>query len=291
LLCEDTFFETIAWGPDQRGEAVEKNSIEHITMKRNLKIFWLLSIFSIKTTLQRRAGVISFFLGKILRFVFFFMFIYFLVSRSKLLAGYSLSQTLVFFLTFNFIDTMAQLLFREVYRFRPMVISGEFDSILIKPFHPFLKILIGGIDIIDFITIIPYFLLLIYFIAKIPHLNFFNIILYMGFVINGLCIATSFHILVLAVAIFTAEIDHALMIYRDLTRMLALPIDIYKEPIRSFLMFVVPVGIMIALPVKVLFGLLSINVLLLSGMISLLFIIFSLWLWSLALKKYQSVGS
>lgn len=260
-------------------------------MIRNLKIFWLFSINSIKTMLSHRVGVISFLAGKIIRFLVYFLFLYYLVSKTRLLAGYNLAQTAVFFLTFNFIDSLSQLFFREVYRFRPLVVTGELDGVLLKPYHPFLRVLIGGVDILDAILIFPYLALLIFFIGQLGNINFYHQIIYLGLIINALIIATGFHIVVLSLAILTTEVDHAIMIYRDFTRMAALPVDIYKEPIRSFLTFVVPVGVMMTVPVKALFGLLSWRVLILSIFISFVFIIFSLQLWDKALKRYQSVGS
>lgn len=260
-------------------------------MIRNLKIFWLFSTFSAKTAFQHRVGVISFLSGKIIRLFFSLLFILFLVSRTRLFAGYSLNQTLIFFLTFNLIDGVAQLFFREVYRFRPLVITGELDGVLLKPYHPFLRVLVGGMDILDAITIIPFLALLIYFILQIPQLTIQNILLYSGLLINGIFLAAGFHIIILSIGILTTEVDNITLIYRDFTKMLSLPIDMYKEPLRTFLMFVIPVGIMIAFPSKVLFGLITLRAFIISIVISIAFIVFSLYLWNTALKKYQSVGS
>lgn len=260
-------------------------------MKKNLKIFWLFSLFSIKTTFQHPVGIFSFTVGKIIRFGFYFVFIYFLVSKTKFIAGYTVNQALIFFLTFNFVDSFAQLLYREVYRFRPLIVNGEFDGVLLKPYHPFIKILIGGIDILDTILIIPYVILLIYFIFLTPHLTALSVLSYFVFLLNGLILATSFHIMILAIAILTTEIDHAMMIYRDLTKMAALPVDIYREPIRSIFTFVIPVAIMMAIPVKSLFGLLNLQTGIISIAIGIIFLFFSLFLWQHALSKYQSVGS
>lgn len=257
---------------------------------RNLKIFLLLSRYSIKTMLQHRVGAISFITGKCIRFSFTLLFIYFLVSRTRLLAGYTLTQTFIFFLSFNFTDSLAQLLFREVYRFRPLIVSGEFDAVLVKPYHPFIRILIGGLDILDTFTIIPFFLILLYFILQIPHIDPVHIILYIGFMINAIILATGFHIIILAIGILTTEVDNITLIYRDFTKMLSLPIDIYQEPLRSILMFIVPVGIMMAVPVKMLFGLFSFNLFMISIIVSIIFMTFSLFLWNKALQKYQSWG-
>ena len=48
------------------------------------------------------------------------------------LAGYTGTQVIFFFLTFNIIDVTSQFLFREVYRFRPMIVSGDFDFVLVN---------------------------------------------------------------------------------------------------------------------------------------------------------------
>ena len=259
-------------------------------MRRNLKIFWLLSKFSIKTMFDHRVSVIAFLAGKIIRFLVFFIFIYYLVSKTRFLLGYNLNQTLIFFLTFNFLDTLSQLLFREVYRFRNLIISGEFDNILLKPHHPFIRILIGGVDILDAFLLIPYSIILFFFLLK-TNTNLLSIIYYLLLIINSLVIATGFHIIVLALGILTTEVDHTIMIYRDISRMTALPVDIYKEPLRFILTFIIPIGIMMTIPVKAFLNLLSIKTIILSFLIGILFIGFSLFLWEMALKKYQSVGS
>lgn len=260
-------------------------------MEKNFRIFLLFSYYSIKTTIQHPVGVLSFLIGKIIRFLFFFMFIYFLVSKTKFIAGYSVNQALIFYLTFNLVDSLAQLFFREVYRFRYLVLNGEFDSILLKPYHPFIRILVGGIDLLDMLLILPFFVLLIYFISITPGVHPLSLLSYFFFIGNALVIATSFHILILSIAILTTEIDHALMIYRDLTKMASLPIDIYKEPFRFVLTFIIPVGIMMAIPVKSLFGLLTPQIAIISLVIALVFLFVSIFSWRFSVKKYQSASS
>jgi ABC-type uncharacterized transport system permease subunit len=196
-------------------------------MKKNLKIFFLLSLFSIKSSFQHKTGIIFFMFGKILRFLMFFLFVYYLLLNTKLLAGYSLPETVVFFLTFNLIDTLAQLLFREVYRFRSLVVSGDLDTVLVKPYNSLLRVLLGGIDILDLFLVLPYALLVMYFIIQIPTLSVFSLFLYLILLVNALFIAAGLHIIVLALGILTTEVDHTVMIYRDLTKMAAMPVDIY----------------------------------------------------------------
>src|SRR3990167_3572424 len=128
-------------------------------MKKSLKLFFLYSKLSLKTIFQGKLGIVLFTLGKITRFIFLLFMIYLVFSKTKLVKGYTLNQMIIFYLTFNIIDSTAQLLFREVYRFRPQVVSGSFDLILLKPHHPFLRILVGGVDFLGVILLVPFIIL------------------------------------------------------------------------------------------------------------------------------------
>ncbi len=259
-------------------------------MRKNWNIFWLFALYSLKVTFRHPAGVVLFMLGKIIRFGMFFLFVLVLVYSTKVLVGYTPEQTIIFYLTYNIIDSIAQLMFREVYRFRQLVISGEFDTVLVKPYHPFLKILVGGVDVLDALISVLYIGLAIFFIMNLPEFSAIHLLLYIALIINALIIATSFHIGVLAMGILTTEVDHAIMIYRDMTRLGTFPIDIYKQPIRFIFTFVIPIGIMISIPVKSLLNLLSVEVYVISFVFSIASLVLSLKLWNYALRKYQSWG-
>ena len=259
-------------------------------MKKTIKLFYLYAALYFKMIFQQRTGIVLFTLGKVIRFLFLFFMIYLVFSKTRLVKGYSLNQMIIFYLTFNIIDTASQLLFREVYRFRPLVVSGSFDLILLKPHHPFLRILVGGIDFLDLLLLFPYIFLTIFFISKIPNLSLLLTTSYFILIINSLLIATAFHIIVLALAILTTEVDHTIMIYRDMTSLGRFPLEIYKEPVRGIFTFLIPIGIMMSFPPKALLNLLSPISYLLSVVVSGLLLFISLKLWHLALKKYQSWG-
>lgn len=259
-------------------------------MNKSFKLFIIYSKLSLKTIFQGKLGVILFTIGKIFRFLFLLLMIYLVFSKTSLVKGYSLNQMIIFYLTFNIIDTIAQILFREVYRFRPQIVSGSFDLILLKPHHPFIRILVGGVDFLDLIMLIPYIFITVYFIHNLPDITLLQIASYVLLIINSLFIATAFHIAVLALAILTTEVDHSVMIYRDLTGLGRFPLEIYKEPVRGLFTFFIPVGIMMSFPAKSLLRLLSPPAYFFSFIVSTLLVFFSLKLWSLALKKYQSWG-
>lgn len=261
------------------------------TVKKYFRLWFKLTIYSFMVTLSSRYNAVLFFIGKFLRFLFFAIFLIALFGRTNTIVGYSVQQVLFFFLTFNLIDTITQLFYREVYRFRPMVVSGDFDLVLIKPINPLFRALAGGADPLDLIMLIPYCIAIFYLGSVIDFSGFFSVILYIVLLINALIIATGFHILVLALAVVTTEIDHSIMIYRDLTSMGRIPVDIYGEPLRSFITFVFPVGIMMTYPAKALFGLLTTFNIVSSILIGILFLYISYKIWHKAIGNYTSASS
>lgn len=258
--------------------------------KQYLKIWWLMSRNSFSMILSQKTAMVFFLTGKIIRFVFFVGFLYFLLLGTKNLAGYTPNQTIFFFLGFNLIDVISQFFFREAYKFRPKIISGDFDLVLEKPISALFTVLMGGADIMDLITIPP-LILATYYVGSLLDPNFLGVILFLLLLINGLVIATAFHIAVMSLGIITFEIDHTIMIYRDLTSLGRFPVDIYKQPLQGILTYLLPVGIMMTLPAKALMGLVSFRGVAWSFFISAVLIFLAIRFWNYSLTRYTSASS
>jgi len=250
----------------------------------------MMSRNSFMQMLAQRFGAIFLLTGKILKFTFYIAFIYFLLKGTKTLAGYNLNQTMFFFLTFNLVDVVSQFLFREVYRFRPLIVSGGFDLVLAKPISPLFRSLMGGADILDLFTIPP-LVALVYIVGSSLGPAPLEILYYLLLLVSGLLIATSFHIAVISLGIVTFEIDHTIMIYRDLTSLGRFPVDIFREPVRGFLTYLIPVGIMVTLPAKALMGLVRLPAVILAFIFASVLIFLSIKFWNFALTKYSSASS
>ena len=255
-----------------------------------LKIWVLMSRNALLVVLSQRFMFIIFLLAKIIRYSFFISFLYFVVKGTNTIAGYDLNQVILIYLTFTFIDIASQFLFREVYRFRPLIISGDFDLVLVKPVSALFRVLMGGADIIDFV-LIPPIIFAIWFIGAKMDPSFIQVILYVLLLANGLLIATGFYILVLSFGILTFEVDHTAMIFRDMASLGRLPIEVYRQPLRSFLTFLIPLGVMITLPSRVLMGIISPLSVVGSCALGIVFLYFSTKIWSFALTKYTSASS
>jgi len=245
---------------------------------------------SFTSMLSQKLGAMILLTGKLLRFGFFVVSIFFLLVNTKFLAGYNLNQTVFFFLTFNLVDIISQFLFREVYRFRPLVVSGGFDLVMTKPLSPLFRSLMGGADLLDLITIPP-LIFAIFYVGKMLNPTFLHSLFYILLLVNGLLLAAAFHIAILALGIITLEIDHTIMIYRDLSSLARFPVDIYREPMKGILTYFIPIGIMITLPAKALFGLVSLAGVVWSISLGLISIYLAVKFWNFALTKYTSASS
>jgi ABC-2 type transport system permease protein len=95
----------------------------------------------------------------------------------------------------------------------------------------------------------------------------------------------------LGFGILTTAVDNMIMLYRDLTQMGRFPIEIYHEPLRGILTFVIPVGIMMTFPTKALFGLLSIQGISIALALGLGLFVLSMKFWQYSLKQYSSASS
>jgi ABC-2 type transport system permease protein len=259
-------------------------------LKKYLKVWWIMSKNSFVDVISQRLSLSVFLVGKILRFMFFFLFLFFILKGANTLAGYSGTQVIFFFLTFSVVDVISQFLFREVYRFRPMIVNGDFDFVLVKPINSLFRVLMGGADVIDLITIPPLIIATVYF-GSLLKPSPTEIVLYLALLLNGFLIATAFHIVILSLAIITMEIDHMVMIYRDIASLGRIPVDIYKQPLQMFLTYLIPVGIMVTLPAKAAMGIVGVWGVISAFVVGIVSIVIALKFWNYALTKYTSASS
>lgn len=258
---------------------------------KELKIWWRYTDNSFQQILSNKPAAIMLLAGKILRVLLFLVFLVFLFAGAKSLAGYSRTQIIFFYLSFNLIDTLSQLFFREVYRFRSLVVSGNLDLILLKPINPLLRVLLGGADLLDLIMLFLLTILTGVFAWQNLSVTPVNVILYLLLVANGLALSGAFHIFVLGLGIITTSVDHLIMIYRDMTSMLRIPVDLYIQPLRFLLTFVLPLGIMITFPSQAFLGLLSWQAVAIAFLFGVSSLFLSLRFWNFAVKKYSSASS
>jgi len=247
---------------------------------------------SAQSQLLSSASGLLFIFGKLVRFTLYFVFLFSVLSGAGNVGGYSREQIIVFFLVFNIIDILIQILFRGVYVFRPLVASGNYDLDLLKPLPSFFRPLFGWTDILDLVTFVPLVTFFVHYLSVNHMINspFFPL-LFLILVVNSILIGFAFHLFVCSICILTMEIDHLVWVYRDLTGMARFPTDIYSKFVQIVLTFTIPVMILISVPAKAILGLLTPEWMLMSLVVGFCAFFLSLKFWFWSLKKYTSASS
>ena len=232
--------------------------IKFLNFKKFVRVWLLMAKMAAQDQLTSNWGGFIFLIGKIVRFFFFFLFLFSVLSSSKTLAGYSREQVVLFFLVFNLIDITCQFLFRGVYVFRWRVVSGDFDLDLVKPLPSFFRPLFSWTDFLDFVTLFPLVGFTIwYLIAYQLTFSWLNLLFFLFLFLNSLIVGFAVHLFVSSIGVITTEVDHLVWIWRDLFNLAHFPTDIYSPGLRLFLTLIVPVIIVVTVPAKVLVGLSS----------------------------------
>lgn len=236
-------------------------------------------------------ATIGFFCGKVIRFLLFFIFLFSVFGNKSVLLSYSREQIIIFFLVFNIVDISGQFLFRGVYMFRTLVISGNYDFDLLKPLPSFFRPLFGWSDIIDLGTLIPLWVLFgVYYGTHFP-LNFEGIFVFSILFASSMVFIFAIHLLVASLAILTESGDQLLWIYRDTLEMSKFPTDIYKGLVRYVITYIIPIVLVVTIPAKGLLGLLDVPIIMVSVITSVLCAFLSMWIWKFSVTRYASASS
>lgn len=261
-------------------------------LRKYARIWMRLASMSLASQLVSPLSSSGYLLGKLARLAFFLTFLWAIYRHTSSLAGYTLAQAALFFLTFNLVDILAQLFFRGIYGIRGIVRDGDFDYFLIQPTNLLWRVCFSTVDFLDVITILPVFAATAFVLRDIPGAwDAGSLAAYSVLVLNGLVIAFSMHVAVAALAVWTQEMDNSIWIYRDLMTLGRFPVDIYDGWIRAVLMLVIPIAIMISVPAKAALGLLSGRWAALAFVMAGLSLTASLTFWRFACRRYTSLSS
>lgn len=226
-------------------------------VRKYFRIWTRTASMAMQAQLTYRLGSFGFLLGKMIRLVFFFAFVVAIFSHVETVAGYSLVETALFFLTYNLVDMIAQIFFRGVYGARRTVTEGDFDFYLVQPCSPLFRMVCSTVDFLDIITLLPVLVMIGMTFARLPAYEWTRYAAYALLVGNGVALIFAIHVFVAGLAVRTQELENAIWIYRDVMFMGKFPVDVYARPVRAALTFAVPIAVMTTFPAKALLGLLS----------------------------------
>jgi len=257
-----------------------------------VRVWWRLCELNFASELSTRMASLGFLAGKLVRFVFFLVFLFAIFRTIPSLKGYTLPEVVLFFMTFNLVDVLAQFFFRGIYGIKAMIRTGVFDNLLTQPINPLFRVSFDMVSLLDLVTLIPIFAVTYWALSRVSgNLSPGRCVLYAVLVGNGVAIAYAIHVLVAALAVATQELDNTIWVYRDLITLGRFPVNVYAEGVRLILIYVVPVAVMTSFPAQAALGLLSPIGMAWALALAALFLGLSRLAWRGALRHYTSVSS
>ncbi|OGR87783.1 MAG: hypothetical protein A3A86_05325 [Elusimicrobia bacterium RIFCSPLOWO2_01_FULL_60_11] len=265
-------------------------------MKRYWQVWKRLAVMAFLMQFTNRWSSLGWLGGKFVRLAFFILFIVSIFRHVPSVAGYSLEAVALFFLTFNLVDIIAQILIRGIYMVGRDIREGDMDFYLIQPVNALFRVCSNLVDFLDFLMLIPVVGLILWVFPRIlagysGEALLMNGLLYVLLCANGLVIAFSIHVLVAALTLRTQQMEETIWMYRDLVNLGRFPVDIYTPFLQVILTFVFPIAVMVSYPSKALLGLLSPQKIVLAFALSAALLAVALESWKRALKHYSSVSS
>ncbi len=258
--------------------------------RKYFRIWRRLAVMSFLVQAESFVSSFGYLIGKFVRIGFFLFFLVSIFKHTDSIAGYSMTEIALFFITFNVVDIIAQLFFRGIYGVRSLIREGDFDYFLIQPTNTLFRVAFHSVDFLDVLTAIPVMAVTGY-IIHLLHIPPFQVVLYITLAINGLFIAFAIHICVAAMAVLTQELENTIWIYRDLMTLGRFPSDIYAAPMRNIITFVIPIAVMISFPAKACLGKLSPAWIGQAFLMAVTSVAASLYFWRFATRRYTSVSS
>ncbi len=261
-------------------------------VRRHMLVWRITAVNALQEAFINRWSNLLFFTGKAIRLAMSLLFLFLIRGQVESFAQYTTDQVIVFFLTYQLIDLMAQIAYRGVYEFSSLIRDGNFDFYLAKPISPLFRALTGKPDINDAVFFIPNLIVAGLVLAQLDiSITLTSAVWYGVLLVNSFLIATGFHILVLATGVFTTQIDGIVWLYRDLSRLGRFPVTIYPELLRLSLFFLVPIGFMITVPAQVLIQTDPTYSIAITGAFGVGFLLVSLRIWEWSVRHYSSASS
>ncbi|MFH2085715.1 MAG: ABC-2 family transporter protein [bacterium] len=262
-----------------------------------LKSYWQVWLRLTQLQFQQQIGnargaALLFIFGKLFRLGTAFLMVFLIVGRAKLIAGYNLPQAIFILALFNLTSSVTQLFMRGIYVFRQKIVDGTFDFYLLNPLSELFYSLFSYTDPMDLLLFIPYLGIAIW--AGIGTGFTFTLPIIISILITFILVEImiiAWHIIMMGVGIRYLEVDNIIMLYRDLEKMAAFPINMYGKWGSIFLTYVMPFALMATIPANILFGLFNPWYLLVFAALAFAQLKFALHFWYQSLLVYSSASS
>lgn len=247
----------------------------------------------LKAELEYKSSLILSFLSQILIFFSYYFVILALFKRFDNIRGFTMYEVLLCFGVIQVGYAFNEVFARGMDKFDNLIIQGGFDRLLLRPKNIILQVLINETDFIKISRLIQAIIVLIIAINKLNiEWNIMRVITLILMILSSIILFFLIFLIMAAYCFVTVQGLEVRNVFTDGGKYMGqYPIGIFNKGIVFFFTFIIPYGFVNYYPLIYLIGKNENYLYGHSPLLVFLYLIPSILLFNLGIKKYSSVGS
>lgn len=258
-----------------------------------MKVYLKSILLHFKSTIEYRASFVTAFLSQIVVFFSYYFVILSLFNRFDNIKGFTLYEVLLCFAIIHFGYSFCEIFARGIDRFEKLIINGDFDRLLLRPKNVLLQVLCSDFDPVKLARFLQSLVILAVALVNLNiEWNIFKVLCLLFMLCSSIVIFFSIFVLSACYCFITIQGLEIRSLLMDGGRYMAqYPIGVFKKGFVIFFTVIIPYGLVNYYPL-LFFTDKSDNLLyLFSPLFVFLYLIPSIILFNLGIKKYSSTGS
>jgi ABC-2 type transport system permease protein len=260
-----------------------------------MKLYFKYMSILLKSQMEYRTSFILLSIGQFFVPFLVFISIFLFFQRFPNIAGWSLYEVALCYSVIHIAFSLSECFARGFDAFSSIVVSGDFDRILVRPRGTIIQVLGSKFEFTRIGRLAQSIIVLIFSLTNLTIVwNSYKAVTFILMIISGIFIFTGIFMLSASLCFWTIEGLEVMNIFTDGGReMSQYPLSIYKDWVRKFFTFVIPFGTVNYLPLMFILDKVhgSSFIYMFTPLLGLLFLFPCVFIWNLGVKHYKSTGS
>lgn len=246
-----------------------------------------------KSELQYKMSFILSFLSQFLVFFGYYFTVICLFDKFSNIKGFTLYEVLLTFGIIQFGFSFCETFFRGVDTFDNLILDGTFDRLLLRPQNILLQVFVNEVSFVKASRLIQSIIILIIAVINIDVIwSIDKIITLICMLIASVLVFLSIFILAAAYCFLTVKGLEVRNVFTDGGKHMAqYPIGIFKKGFVFFFTYIIPYGFVNYYPLLYILGKTENKLLIISPLITVLYLIPCIIIFYKGVKRYSSTGS
>ena len=247
----------------------------------------------LKSELQYKMSFILSFISQFFVFFGYYFTIICLFDKFSNIKGFTMYEVLLTFGIIQFGYSFCETFFRGVDQFDDLIVNGTFDRLLLRPQNILLQVFANEVSFVKASRLIQSIIVLVIAIINIDVIwAIEKIIILVFMLISGIAVFLSIFLLAASYCFLTVKGLEVRNVFTDGGKHMAqYPIGIFKKGFVFFFTFIIPFGFVNYYPLLYLLDKTNNKLLIISPLITILYLIPSVIIFYKGIKRYSSVGS